>query len=108
MAWPNGNITKLTDVKANQTLTIAYEASAIVENTPKQKSDNKLFQTIDVPDLFTHEENKFNDFEVEVLLPHKNSTLGPTLATGDLNGDGLEDYIVWCSCWQTFYDIFTK
>jgi hypothetical protein len=28
------------------------------------------------------------------LLPHKNSTLGPALAVGDLNNDGREDYII--------------
>jgi len=28
------------------------------------------------------------------LLPHKNSTLGPALAVGDLNNDSLEDYII--------------
>ena len=33
-------------------------------------------------------------FEFEVLLPHKNSTLGPNVATGDVNGDGLEDVFV--------------
>ena len=49
---------------------------------------------MDTPNIFKHTENIFNDFEVEVLLPHKNSTLGPSLATGDLNGDGLDDYIV--------------
>ena len=31
---------------------------------------------------------------MEILLPHKNSTLGPALAVGDLNGDQREDYVV--------------
>ena len=28
------------------------------------------------------------------MLPHKNSTLGPALAVGDLNNDKLQDYLV--------------
>jgi hypothetical protein len=27
-------------------------------------------------------------------LPHENSRLGPGVATGDLNGDGFEDFII--------------
>ena len=45
-------------------------------------------------DAFVHRENPYDDFKDEVLLPHKNSTLGPALAVGDLNNDGREDYIV--------------
>ena len=57
----------------------------------------KKFQTIDAPYLVKHEENPFDDFQAEILLPHKNSTLGPTLGVGDLNKDGLEDYVVGAS-----------
>ena len=38
--------------------------------------------------------NIYDDFEREVLLPHKLSTLGPALAVGDVNGDDLEDFFV--------------
>lgn len=43
---------------------------------------------------FEHKENTFNDFEKEILLPHSQSTLGPALAVGDVNGDKLEDFYV--------------
>ncbi len=41
---------------------------------------------------FSHFEDDFNDFEKEILLPHKYSNLGPCLAISDVNKDGLEDF----------------
>ena len=35
-----------------------------------------------------------NDFESEVLMPHKMSQLGPFISKGDVNGDKLEDLYV--------------
>lgn len=96
VTWSNGEISKLENIKTNQRLTINYETTK-TSNKPSsiaEKTTQKRFQTVEVDNLFKHEENIFNDFEAEVLLPHKNSTLGPALAVGDLNGDGLEDYIV--------------
>ncbi len=95
--WSDGSRSKRVDVKVNQMLTLSPEESASLsagrDLATVATPDEMLFETIEMPDLFTHEENIFNDFEAEVLLPHKNSTLGPALAVGDLNGDGLDDYI---------------
>lgn len=41
-----------------------------------------------------HIENKFNDFTVQYLLPHMESTRGPKIAVGDINNDGLSDFYV--------------
>lgn len=43
---------------------------------------------------FSHKENTYNDFEVEILLPHKLSENGPCSASADVNGDGLEELFV--------------
>ncbi len=103
--WSNGKSSKLVDISSNQKLTIAYDETkgftslksrSIVNDFPKN------FQTIDIDstNMFKHRENPFNDFAAEILLPHKNSTLGPALAVGDLNGDGLDDYVVGGSTGQ--------
>ncbi len=36
----------------------------------------------------------FNDYKVQVLLPHRLSRLGPKLSVADVNGDGKEDFFV--------------
>ena len=98
VAWPNGFTTKLTEVAANQKLAIDFDETKSYKtpSTDVTPYDQKQFQTvaIDTANLFKHEENDYPDFKKEVLLPHRTSTLGPSLATGDLNGDGTEDYIV--------------
>jgi len=92
--WPNGTFTKLEKIEANQRMTINYEDNAVNALGPPRKKATYQFETMETPNIFRHTENKFDDFEAEVLLPHKNSTLGPALATGDLNGDGLDDYVI--------------
>ncbi len=99
VSWPNGRTTKLSDIKSNQQIEIAYDETksiATLNNTKNKKGMKTKFQdmVVDTALTFKHRENPFNDFGAEILLPHKNSTLGPALATGDLNGDGLDDYIV--------------
>ena len=44
-------------------------------------------------ELYKHEENPFNEFDREPLIPHMVSTEGPALAVGDINHDGLEMFL---------------
>jgi hypothetical protein len=44
-----------------------------------------------------HEENFYDDYSIEVLLPQKMSTLGPCLVSADINADGLDDVFIGSS-----------
>lgn len=43
---------------------------------------------------FLHEEEDFIDFNLQRTLPHKFSQMGPAIAVGDLNNDGLDDFVI--------------
>ena len=92
--WPDGAESKLENTKLNTYNTIKYNDQDLSFKVKKGESNLKQFETVIQKDPFIHDENLHNDFKDEVLLPHKNSTLGPALAVGDLNNDKLEDYII--------------
>ena len=92
ITWPNSLKTKLYDVDVNQLLKVN-------SNTAKDYKERKIekelfFEENRTKIKYTHIENSFDDFEKQVLLPHKLSQLGPALAVGDVNGDKLEDVYV--------------
>ena len=89
--WPDQKTQTIYSPKTNKLHQIKKKA--------KIKTQNELTKpTIFTEDKLTlqhsHKENYFDDYEKQVLLPHKLSQLGPALSKGDVNGDGLEDLFV--------------
>ncbi|MEO1012464.1 MAG: VCBS repeat-containing protein [Bacteroidota bacterium] len=86
--WPDGKVQVLEDVKANQWLFMNYR---FAEQRPL--ADFRGDETIFTQENFdwTHEDPYFNDFDLQVLLPHKLSQTGPGVAKADLNNDGYDD-----------------
>ena len=90
VTYPDGKQVIQSDINANQTIKIDYtQASALASN------ENKLglFSDITSSKMFpvSHNENEFDDYEREILIPHKMSTLGPVMATADVDGNGTLD-----------------
>ena len=90
--WPDGHIQIIKNPKANQVLEVAYNPELFTPNPPLS-SLPQAFEKLTLI-KFAHQEDNFNDFENEPLLPHKNSQIGPCLTSGDINQDGLEDIFI--------------
>ena len=91
--WFDGRANVLQNVKLNSTITVKY-ADASIQNLSTDTTKSLLNEQVSPIINFTHEENEYDDFQNEILLPHKYSTLGPVIAKADINGDNLEDIFV--------------
>ena len=100
--WPDGSVQTMKNVKGNQHLTIEKKennnSNEIIESEIKESCANTGLQFFDITQKaginFKHHEDQYDDFAYEPLLPHKNSQMGPGLAVGDINSDGLEDFFI--------------
>ena len=103
--WPDGKKQVISNVAANQRITLDYKDASNSVNLSSSSISTVLFS--DVTKILKlnckHEENLFNDFDsrnfmslkwYESIPPHKMSNLGPALAVGDVNKDGLEDFYI--------------
>ena len=93
--WPDGKVSNLKQVDANTTVTLAYKDAT--EENPSLRSYTSSKQYINPQSIgidYTHQENAFNDYDTQLLLPQKQSTKGTGLTTGDVNNDGLDDFFV--------------
>ncbi|WP_166385957.1 VCBS repeat-containing protein [Polaribacter sp. 11A2H] len=91
VTWYNGKKQVLENVKVNQTLTINYAESSEISKVEKPVT-TKIFT--EEAFNFSHKEIPYNDFDKQVLLPHKLSQTGPTIAKADLNNDSLDDLFI--------------
>ncbi|MEM1259542.1 MAG: CRTAC1 family protein, partial [Bacteroidota bacterium] len=94
--WPSGMVEVKYNIPANSTLFVK-EANALSPPRLNLKDSFAPFSNkspIDLGVNYKHQENVYDDFEREVLLPYKQSTLGPFISKGDLNGDGLDDFFI--------------
>lgn len=99
IVWQDGSTQKITLVEADQVLHINHadaslQAGEHVLSTATK--DDVYFKEVskEMGVEYLHEEIDQNDFQIQQTLPHKLSQAGPGLAVGDINGDGLEDFIV--------------
>lgn len=92
--WPDDRTQILKDIAVNQTLNLDHQdASALYKHAPPQKQQ-QLLTELPNENFETHHENQYSDFDYEGLISTKLSQEGPAMATGDINGDGNEDFFI--------------
>ena len=97
--WPTGNGQTLYNLLTNKALTL-YEHKAIprsgtfihiVPNAQPLLTDVSGQSGL----TFQHQEDDFVDYKAQqTLLAHKHSQIGPGLAVGDVDGNGLDDIYI--------------
>ena len=92
VVWPNQKVEKLYEVKVNQVLSVDFK-NAKRQPVYRNAGKNVIFAKTNSLD-FKHQENIFDDFKKEILLPYKQSTLGPFIAHADVDGNGLDDVYI--------------
>ena len=95
--WPNHTTELVKNVSSGKLLRLEQKNAVAIYNwTKQQPPQHPLFTDVtDTVNLhYHHEEADFIDFDIQKLIPHKLSEYTPALATGDMNGDGLDDIVV--------------
>ncbi|MCG8311371.1 MAG: VCBS repeat-containing protein [Cytophagales bacterium] len=93
--WPDDMVTLDTITAFNRLVNIhhANAFDAPVQPGMKRRTFTKITKDI-ITCNFQHQEDIYDDYMHEPLLPHKYSELGPGLALADVNNDGFEDFFV--------------
>lgn len=96
VTWPSGKQIHLKDVDANQQLILSEEDAKEAKSIYSfgSRAENFKEVTSEFPIQVKTPENEYDDFEEQVLLPHKLSQFGPAMAKGDINNDGLDDIYI--------------
>ncbi|HLD53195.1 MAG TPA: VCBS repeat-containing protein [Sediminibacterium sp.] len=108
LIWPDQSFQRI-QLKVGRTQKIIYQAGLPkynfeINGFDQQKKVPSYFEDItEATGLnYQHQENPFNEFDREPLIPYMNSAEGPALAIADINGDGLEDVFIGAS--KTFHN----
>jgi len=93
--WPDGKKQVLKNITADTWLQLSWKNANPAATEPVA---NPAYLFTDITSSnglsYRHQDNDFNDYSLQRLLPQKYSRLGPFITTGDLNNDGKEDFFI--------------
>jgi PBP1b-binding outer membrane lipoprotein LpoB len=92
--WQDGSKIVLNDIAVNQVHSVSL-SDASKKSIEQPATEGVIFKEVASSlklDKALHLENEHDDYNWEILLPHKMSQFGPSIGVGDVNGDGREDF----------------
>lgn len=93
--WDTANSQLIKNVAVNKNIVLEYTKSN--PSITSKKEIQKQFESIN-PSLlgitYQQKENTFNDLNIQLLLPQKQSENSSALSVADVNSDGLEDIFI--------------
>lgn len=97
--WPNSAKTILNDVGVNKRIELSFDDADKYKGINTENFSSNFTQTFtkiknQLGLAYKHQENNFNDYRSQVLLPYVTSRNGPYISSADVNGDGLEDVFI--------------
>ena len=102
--WSNGKVTMHENLSLNSVHHIKYNLDLIERENSVNVDTSTYFEEIIPSSIgidYSHKENNYDDFHSEILLPYKQSTLGPFVTSSDVNNDKLDDLIFSNAAGQT-------
>jgi len=96
VTWPDGKVQVLANVKTNQAISLKNNEASLTRNIAKTEAE-PVFEEVGqklIDGAAVHHEDRYNDFDDEILLIRMLSTEGPRLIKGDVNNDKLPDFIL--------------
>ena len=95
--WPGGGGQKLLSVSVNTSIELSQKNATAHFRRPLLKNSIDTAWTDNTSKAginFVHQEDVFEDLNVQPFLPHSLATQGPATTVADVNNDGLQDFFV--------------
>ena len=92
VVWSDNSSETLYSVAADTLLT--FQKSNARKKSIEKSLQHPLHFTAVSPAKYKHTENSPSDIKITRTLLHELTRMGPCLAKGDVNGDGLDDFFV--------------
>src|SRR6185369_11202302 len=86
VTWRDGRVSEVSGVEANR-LYVISETNTMAAPARVKPKPEPLFEDVSALLKHSHQENPFNDFEAQPLLPNRMSRLGPGVSWFDIDSD---------------------